>query len=159
MQSNRTDTFETPEDRFKRMILERLNSAHTADAEGNRGAFCSNIRHLLRLMKSNMSDQAIDRIEQKYEETQTTIEQKTAGKSREDVEAITMDEEYKFYNEAEVYAVDAMLNSRLFQREIPGLIQTGGTMEGVAELGKKIRGTPAEKADEEEAIDGYVPEE
>lgn len=136
--------YETPEERYKRMTLERLNDAQRSDAEGSKKKYCINIKHFLRLMKTYMIPQIIDHIEELYKELEDEIGAiKKKKMNKADQEAQITVKEYEFYDKAIVYGIDALQNSRIVQKEVEGIILAGKTTKDMAKLGAKIRKSKA----------------
>lgn len=137
--------YETPEERLKRMILERLNDAQKSDAEGSKKKFCINVKHFLRLMKPHISKEIIDEIENKYKDLVTKIKylKSKTDKAKADKEAEIVNEEYDVYDEILVYGMDALQSSKIIQKQTGGIILAGKTVKDMEKLGKKIRKSKA----------------
>lgn len=137
--------YETPEERLKRMILERLNDAQTSDANGTKKKFCINVKHFLRLMKPHISTDIIEEIESKYKALLVKVkalEGKT-DKAKADKETEIVNTEYEVYDELLVYGMDALQSSKVIQKQTGGIILAGKTIKDLEKLGKKIRKSKA----------------
>ena len=146
---------ESPEDRLKRMILERLNDAQVSDAEGKKKQFCIHTKHFLRLMKPYMGKEVIDEIEGKFntmEAERTKL--KDQQKNPADIDAEVLQSEYKLLDELIMYGIDVLPNSKIMQKKTGGIILAGKTMEELEKLGKKIRKSKAVETTIEDRSEG-----
>lgn len=132
--------FETPQDRLKRMILERLNEAIVSDAQQHKKQFCTNTKHFLRLMKPHISKEVTEEIEKKFNvmrAKRNNLEKQE--KNPADVDQEILQSEYDFYDEALLYGMDALQQSKIILKETEGIILAGKTVKDLEKLGAKIR--------------------
>jgi len=141
---NKQQIQETPEDRLKRMILERLNDAQVSEAEGKKKQFCIHTKNFLRLMKPYMSREVIDEIENKFNDMEAKrIKLKSQDKNPADIDAEVLQSEYELYSDLIMYGIDVLPNSRIMQKKTGGIILAGKTIKDMQNLGKKIRKSKA----------------
>lgn len=141
---NKQQMQETPEDRLKRMILERLNDAQISESEGKKKQFCIHTKNFLRLMKPYMGKEVIDEIEGKFNDMETRRTMlKMQEKNPADVDAEVMQSEYELYSDLIMYGIDVLPNSRIMQKKTGGIILAGKTIKDLKKLGEKIRKSKA----------------
>lgn len=141
----KTQQYETPQERLKRMILERLDEAQKTDAQQHKKQFCINTKHFLRLMKPHISQEIIDVIETKHTELKEKLRgiRDNKNQAKADMEAKITEAEYDFYDEALVYGMDALQQSKIILKETEGIILAGKTIKETQKLGEKIRKSKA----------------
>ena len=141
----KSQQFETPQERLKRMILERLDESMKADAQQHKKGFCINVKHFLRLMKPHISTEIVDAIEGKYDGLKEKLKgiRDNKNQAKADMEAKITEAEYDFYDEALVYGMDALQQSKIILKETEGIILAGKTVKDTQKLGAKIRKSKA----------------
>lgn len=150
---------ETPEDRLKRMILERLNDAQVSDSENKKKSFCINTKNFLRLMKPYMGKEVINEIEGKFNIMEAKRKELQAQeKNPADIEAEVLQSEYALYDDLIMYGIDVLPNSRIMQKKVGGIILAGKTIKDLKKLGEKIRKSKAVERvmDDKEGLDTGV---
>jgi hypothetical protein len=136
--------YETPEERLKRMILERLDDAALADSQFKKKEFCVFIKHFLLLLKSDIPKNIQETIENRHTELDKKIKELEGGdKSPESREKDIVNAMYPVYSQDLVDGIDSMRNSKIMQRQMAGIILSGKSMAELNNIGKRVRESDA----------------
>lgn len=132
---------ETPEEKLKRLIVEVLSKAISLDTDIHQKKYCISVKHFIRLLKKYMTQEVIDKIEEKHNVTQEKVKKIQDDKNKTDVdkEAEIVKLEYELMDEVIVYGLEALFNSPIIQREMEGIIISGKKLKDTKELAKKIQ--------------------
>lgn len=147
-----------PEDKFRNMILECLERAMFADAQGNRKGYNKNMKHFLRLVSPRMKAETRAEITKKEIDMKEKLQKDISGKGRDDANETITTAEYEFFDEIEFIGIHTLFNSGMFPKETGATLTVGKTIKDLNAVGAEIRKDrdvqSVEKEEEDYAFSG-----